>query len=174
MTVMTSSSTTRPLRSVCIAAAVLACLPAFAGPKNVPFKASATTQETMGFDLTQTRCPSPPYLVGTTTGTGHASHLGAITLLATDCITPTFPTFNFSSGRLTFTAANGDLLKIAYQGVLLPTPGGVPSSYTISGSYNVTGGTGRFSDASGSGVLSGSEDLATREGRFQLDGTLSY
>ena len=156
-----------------LAAAALAGPASAGGPTNVPFKASVAAQETLRPD--GVTCPVPPYLVGLTTGTGTASHLGAVTLVSSDCITPGLNTFTFSNGHLTFTAANGDELRAAYNGSLQPFPGAPPFSlYSISGTVTFASGTGRFTSASGSGYLQGTENIQTGQGQFNVTASLSY
>ena len=146
---------------------------AWADSQNVPFKASVTSQETLGFDLV--RCPTTG-LVGTTTGQGNASHLGAVTMLATDCpvIVPgVLPMFN--DGLLRLASANGDELKAIYSGVLVPVAGSA-NLFTINGQFSVTGGSGRFLRASGSGYLQGTITLGplVSQGQYEVIGQLSY
>ena len=147
---------------------------AMADQRQVPFKASVVTQEVLNpLAPDFTRCPLSG-LVGTTTGQGTASHMGAVTLMATDCpLTNDYVNFFFSDGRLTLTAANGDKLTATYSGSLLPVPGANPPVHAINGSFAVTGGTGRFAGARGGGSLQGSEDLATLKGRYEVIGMLS-
>lgn len=141
---------------------------ATASPNNVPFKTSVITQEILRGNLA---CPSS--LGGDTTGTGTASHLGAVTFVAADCVTPGSSAFVFSNGRLTIYASNGDTLTASYDGTLTPNP--QPNSLsTLSGRFLITGGTGRFVNASGAGYLQGTENLATGQGQFNLTGTISY
>ena len=148
-----------------------ASAPAWADQRPVPFKASVVTQETLTLDLG--RC-SGSFLVGTTTGQGTASHMGAVTLAATDCPhTQNFVNFFFSDGRLTLTAANGDKLTAIYSGTLLPVPGANLPMHAINGVFAVTGGSGRFAGARGGGSLQGSEDLATLKGHFEVSGMLT-
>lgn len=143
------------------------------GPTNVPFKARIATQEALRPD--GVACPAPPYLAGITTGTGTASHLGAVTLVSSDCITPGPNTFTFNNGHLTLTAANGDELRATYNGSLQPIPGAPPFSlYSISGTITFSGGTGRFTSASGSGYLQGTENIQTGQGQFNVTASLSY
>ncbi len=157
-----------------VLAAVAFAGPALAGgPDNVPFKASMATQETLRPD--GVTCPEQPYVVGMTTGTGTASHLGAVALVASDCISPGLNAFTFSNGHLTFTAANGDELRATYNGNLQPLSGSPPFSlYSISGTITFEGGTGRFTSASGSGYLQGTENIQTGQGQFNVKATLSY
>ena len=104
-------------------------------------------------------------------GTGSATHLGRFTLSAD--FTVITATGN-ATGTAIWTAANGDQLRVSVVGhgdiVVFPT-------VTITETHTITGGTGRFADASGaitiersvnilSGVSSGHSaarlNLATR------------
>lgn len=159
------------LRIAVVVASAAASSIAIAGPTNVPFKASLVTQEQLHPDPTV--CQAAPYLVGTTTASGHASHLGSTSGIATDCVTPTSAyTYSFSNGKITLTAANGDEVHADYSGSLSPTA--TPPIYSIAGTYRITGGTGRFSNASGTGSLQGIENLQTGQGQLGLSGTISY
>ena len=73
------------------------------------------------------------------TGEGQATHLGHFTRLGRVVI----DSEGNAEGTVVFTAANGDELHADIEGV----PTGVPG--TLAGTYTFTGGTGRFSDASG-------------------------
>lgn len=158
------------LRAAVVASAAVSSI-AFAGPTSVPFKATLVTQEQLLFD--STICQAAPYLVGVTTGSGQASHMGAISGVSSDCVTPTSPyTYSFTNGKVTLTAANGDELRAEYSGSLSPTA--TPPIYSIADSYRITGGTGRFVGANGSGTLQGIENLQTGQGQLQLTGTISY
>ncbi len=84
----------------------------------------------------------------TVTGQGRASHLGKST-----ASTPN-QQVNLVTGEgtatYTLTGANGDTVVIEMEALTTNVPGGV----TFAGSYTVTGGTGRFAQATGSGALS--------------------
>lgn len=155
-----------------LAAATLAMLAAplaqAGGPQSRPFKATLTTQETLGYD--GVACPGT-IVLGTTTGQGNASHLGKVSLLATDC--PVFPPggLPFASGVLVLTAANGDKLKANYTVQLSPTSA---TSFSLDGNYAINGGTGRFQGATGTGSLRGSIDTAGGPGSYEATGSLSY
>lgn len=152
-------------------AACLASTLALAGPTGVPFKASLTTHEVIGFD--PVACQSAPFLAGTTTASGQASHLGAVTGSGTDCITPTSAyTSVFSNGKLSVIAANGDELRADYSGNL--SPSATPPVFVINGTYRITGGTGRFANASGTGTVGGLENLVTHQGQLEFKGSLTY
>ena len=77
-------------------------------------------------------------LLVTTTGAGQATHLGRFTRLGMVVVHAD----GSAKGTAVFTAANGDQLFMEIEGV--PT-----NSPTIGGTFTFTGGTGRFSDASG-------------------------
>ena len=124
------------------------------GGQQLPFRGSLQAQET---DVV-----APPSLLVTGTATGTATQLGrfentftAIVDLATGKAT----------GTITFTAANGDRLDATLVGQGTPTS--EPNVASIVEVVTITGGTGRFADATGtftihrvldqnSGVSSGS------------------
>ena len=136
---------------------------------NVPFKASLITQETLGFN--PVACPTT-FLQGTTVASGNATHMGSVTLRSTDCVVQADGQLTFTDGRLVLTAANGDQIIATYSGMLLPTAE-LPV-YSLSGSYTVIGGTGRFEGATGSGTLQGSSNIVTGRGGYTATGFLRY
>jgi hypothetical protein len=76
-------------------------------------------------------------------------------------------------GKLTITTANGDKIIGDYSGSFLPLD--TPSMYSLSDAkFEITGGTGRFSNAKGSADLKGSQNIQTGKGKIQADGTISY
>jgi hypothetical protein len=113
---------------------------------------------------------SPCTAIGSISGTGQATHLGKVTVISQDCITLIPPSFSFASDQLLLTAANGDQVFAAYSGFL--TSEGTVG--VITGGYQIVGGTGRFSQATGAGSVHGVEDLITGKGQVQLNGTISY
>jgi hypothetical protein len=144
-----------------------------AGPKDAPFRATLTIQETIAED---TSCPSG--LGGTLSGSGTATHLGAITMSAPHCATPTGRgSVAISRGVITFTAANGDVLTADFMGTISPFPDDLQTN-TFVGSFLITGGTGRFANAEGDGLLSGafSGSLLTRifTGAMAAEGRIGY
>jgi hypothetical protein len=70
----------------------------------------------------------------------------------------------------TLTAANGDSLTITSQDVACPVS---PKVLHGTGQWVVTGGTGRFSGATGQGKIDGYSDFNQNTFVFQLTGTIS-
>ena len=132
----------------------------------VPFKATIAITESIQLIGT-----APCILVGDISGTGLATQAGKVTLVSSDCINPISATaFSFySKDQLVLTLANGDQIFATYNGILT-TEGGVG---VITGGYQIVGGTGHYSQATGAGTVQGVEDLSTGKGQVQLTGTIS-
>jgi len=96
-----------------------------------------------------------------------------VVFIATDCITPQGPLFNFSDGKFIVMDTKGDQLFANYSGQFVPTGDG--TKYVFSGgTFQVTGGTGRYRNARGGGTLSGGEDMATGSGTIKLSGDVLF
>lgn len=127
--------------------------------KATPFKMRVSV---VGFP-TGTRCA--PLLTVVSTGSGNATQLGRFTIVQSHCVNPA--TFAFTDGEATMTAANGDLLYGTYSGQLIPI---APPVFEILGRFSHAGGTGRFANATGEGVATGTLNFATGEAVLELDG----
>ncbi len=161
-------SLSRRLSLALFAATLLVPTVTMAG-SAVPFKASIA--------ITESRQPGTGacFFTGDISGTGHATHLGNATLVSHDCINPINAIgteFSFSSNQLILTAANGDQIFATYSGTFT-IQGSIGA---IAGGYQIVGGTGRFSHATGAGTVQGVEDVTTNpsKGQIQLIGTISY
>ena len=125
----------------------------------VPFKGS--------FAGTQSVTPlSPPLARVNGSGTGTATHLGQVTVQ--------FPhTVNFATrvgvGTYTFTAANGDTLTADFTGQAQ----GAPPLISIVEHGTVTGGTGRFAEATGTFTVERRFNQATGETEGSFEGAIS-
>ena len=111
----------------------------------------------------------------TTTGTGNATHLGRITSDGSLAIVGEASCIGNEVGfavemQDTFTAANGDKLMTTITMQLCPI---APGIYHGVGTYVVTGGTGRFARATGSGVFDGTGNFNTGTIICALSGTIS-
>ncbi len=91
--------------------------------------------------------PSPECLFGgfTALWTGNATHLGRFTRQERLCFTN--EELTEFEGEMVFTAANGDRLIVRFSGEFEPGP--VEGMLLAEGPYEIIGGTGRFSNASG-------------------------
>jgi hypothetical protein len=135
--------------------------------KQVPFRAAFTTE------FESVMIPGmPPFAHITVIGEGKATHLGKATAVTTNQLV------NLNNGEstatYTYTAANGDtvVLEMDFQSTVDPISGAV----TFEGTYEVTGGTGRFAGATGSGMLIGAAVFAGPNngvGSFTVTGTIS-
>lgn len=153
--------------SALLALAILAPTIAWSGPTNVPLKVSLVTQEQVGYTPT---CPSK--FGGILTGTGKSTHMGKVSIMGKDCITPMENYFTFK-GTFELTSANGDKLTGDYSGSFMPME--TPPMYSLSDALlQITGGTGRFSKATGIAKLEGTQNIQTGKGEMEASGTISY
>jgi hypothetical protein len=155
---------------VALAATVFFASGATAAKPAVPFKALIAITEQLG--PPSAGCASNALVLGT----GAASHIGAMTSRSIDCVNldPATGVFSFSSTNIVLTAANGDQVFGIYEGTVDPTT----AIGVITGRFTITGGTGRFLNASGGGLIQGLEVLdipsGSGQGQIQLNGTMSY
>ena len=111
----------------------------------------------------------------TTAGTGNATHMGRI---SSDGNLTIVGEVNCNDNEVgfaaemqdTFTAANGDTVTTAITMQLCPI---APGIYHGVGTYIVTGGTGRFANATGSGLFDGTGNFNTGTIICALNGTIS-
>jgi len=111
----------------------------------------------------------------TTAGTGNATLLGRITSDGSLTIVGEASCIGNEVGfsaemQDTFTAANGDKVTTTITMQLCPI---APGIYHGVGTYVVTGGTGRFASATGSGVFDGTGNFNTGTIICALTGTIS-
>jgi hypothetical protein len=142
---------------------------ASAGPAtSKSLEITGVLQEQVG---PEPRCPSK--FGGTLTGHGNSPTLGRVVFIATDCITQSGPLFSFSHGRMIIVTRSGEQIYADYSGQFVPT--GEGTKYVFSGAtFQIIGGNGRFSKASGGGTLAGSEDMATGAGTVHLSGRIHH
>jgi hypothetical protein len=107
----------------------------------------------------------------------HLRHLGLTTGVIAQEV---FPTGDAVDGvvplaivsDITYTAANGDVLKSHY--VATGTMNFVTGEVTFEGVETFKGGSGRFTDASGSSFLEGTASIFTNEGAYTTVGRIRY
>lgn len=131
--------------------------------KEQPFKGTYTTSSQI--------LQPPPVLQTRITGNGHATQLGNGTFVALSTLTISGqPPFNLS-GTATFTAANGDEFYTSFTGTASPNNNG---SLTIFNNHTITGGTGRFQNATGHFTGYTIAIPGHAEASIDYDGTISY
>jgi len=133
---------------------------------TVPFRATFSQKQTL-FD------PGPPVYVELE-GLGNVTHLGKTNLWVGQVWGGIFPNVE-GAATVVFTAANGDELHAdlyAYNTIGLDD--GVPVSGTVWGSGTFTGGTGRFSNATGTYDMTAYADLITGESNASYTGEIMY
>jgi len=118
-----------------------------AGAAETPFKGKVSAVETGTTVL--------PFRSITREGTGNATYLGSFTEQVTMVIDVRIL---HGIGSATFTAANGDTLSASVDGQATRTG---PTTLSIVENYTITGGTGRFADATGNFALNSNVDQVT-------------
>jgi len=163
----------RLIRTLLAALAALAAI-VLTGPTmataatTLPFKSDITAQASFA------ETPVPGVFTVTTSGVGHASHLGKVTFSTTETLdfVSTMGALVVQDGRMVMVAANGDELRWAYEGTGSPPDEDGVSALT--GTFLVTGGTGRFADATGSGTFEGTGNAVTGVAIVSYRGTISH
>jgi hypothetical protein len=122
-------------------------------------------------------CPPAPSICVTITGSGEATHLGHFqesALAVGNLASNPAPGCHTETRNTTLTAANGDQIMLYSTGVSCSTG---PTTGTASDTYQVVGGTGRFSGAGGSGTMTAQfiiakSAVATFSGLLSTPGSL--
>lgn len=152
---------------------------AAAGPSDRPFKGSASGDVTFNF-VGQEVCPTSALFYGDLAtdaqANGNASHMGRVEMTSRHC-TPAGEAV--TGGNMTLTAANDDEVYIEYQGSApFPIPG-VTEYVEATLDFTITGGTGRFDNATGGGVIEAEIEFLgfeeqTWPATWQWTGTIGY
>lgn len=132
----------------------------------VPFKAQASLTEMLDFSQGGSCASEVPGTVsaalGINAGSGVGTVIGKFSFAAQDCITSPraglVPPLAFKSRQFMITTASGEQLWGHYQGTADLVG---PTSLGLTGTFNITGGSGRFAYATGSGKLDVLEDIST-------------
>ena len=112
--------------------------------------------------------PPPPIINAIFEGVGRAHPFGPFELYSTSQIDVTVEPFSQVT-QYVFTFKNGDELFANSVGTGIEDP---PGTVAFIGSITFSGGTGRFSDATGSGTYSGAADVVAGVGHFEIDGLI--
>lgn len=133
---------------------------------STTFAAPVETEKLLkgSFEAVETQQVVFPTAFIDATGVGNATHLGLFTYrLQAELYLPTLT----ASASATLIAANGD--RIFGEGSGQGTPTGTPGIVSIVETYTITGGTGRFADATGNFTVERLINRAT----FASSGTIS-
>ena len=131
--------------------------------KTVPIKGTyATVTEILS---------SPPLLQLRITGIGQSSHLGEGKFVALSTLNLTTPPPFHLGGTATFYAANGDVFYTEFNGLSTPNEDGTS---TVIMTHKITGGTGRFENASGTFTGFTIAGLSNPLASITYDGNISY
>jgi len=146
-----------------------------------PFKATLQSSVNPGNPLTECSGDIPGFAIPDHFLSGNATHLGLLnselsTLHHDDC------NLSFATATLTtsvsgqLAAANGDLLYYTGEDVInvISLLTATDTTGAIEGTWTITGGTGRFEDASGSFTISGTVDFITGTFNAKATGTITY
>jgi hypothetical protein len=128
---------------------------------ETPFKGTVNAVETAEVVF--------PTLSVTRDGTGTATYLGKFTEHIT--LQVNIPT-SHATGVATFTAANGDTLTATVDGQGTPTT--TPGVVSIVEVYTITGGTGRFADATGGFTLESTLEQTTGVSTGTFSGAIDH
>jgi hypothetical protein len=114
----------------------------------------------------------PCVLLNTETAEIRGTHLGAGTWSSFETVNfCMIPGVGVVDGAFTLTAANGDQIFGTYDTIVIVGDGTIAAS----GTFEITGGTGRFDDASGSGIIDATGDFGPPFGVIgAMSGDISY
>lgn len=132
-----------------VAASILAFLPAFAPASAAIIAFSGTLSNDTPPPGPDASCSPGQVLISFNPGNAAVSgtsNLGRFLPSQRHCLTP--PPRSYDGGIFSFAFARGDLLQGSYSGFLTPTDVGAVLDNVVN--FVVTGGTGRFLDATGS------------------------
>jgi len=150
---------------ILLAVMVLAGFPVVFASHSTPFNGSFSGSFTLTSQTT-----------ATITGTGNLQHLGKTNLTALSIVTGSASCEGglTATEQDTFTAANGDKVFSSANEVICPTS---PTTFTLTGPWTITGGTGRFEHASGTGSVDiTAVETSSTSGTFTATttGTITY
>ena len=131
-----------------------------AAAEQVPFKGSL-----QGLDIGTPG--NPPYMSVQVTATGNATRLGLFTYTELDTVDTST---RIGTGTFVFTAANGDTVFGTISGQATFTP---PNVLTIEENAIITGGTGRFAEATGTFTATRLKNTVTNVTTASFTGTIS-
>jgi hypothetical protein len=153
--------------------------PAAAADPARPFLGSDRGTSTIGPPIAA--CPAGSMFFVEEHDTGNFTHLGRVHSTMTHCAALDFATgagWTTQPGSMTIIAANGDRLYLSYDATFQATPMPIPTTAVAHIDWVVTGGTGRFAAATGSGsaslTVNYTPDLSGASSSSVWSGTIAY
>ncbi len=129
--------------------------PASAREPVRPFLGHATGMDSLV--AATAACPAGSMWFVTENGTGYFTHLGRVQYTFEQCAAANLATgegWTTGKGSMTILVASGDRLTLSYEATFQATPMPIPTTADVHLDWVVTGGTGRFVAATGSGEAS--------------------
>jgi hypothetical protein len=149
------------------------------GAVSKPFRARMFTR--LAGLVPDPRCGDFPRLLNTQAGEGQATHLGRFSVVITFCVDVTDvlddgmltagESLPYDNGFGTLTGANGDVLYIEISGAVLPSDH-PDYNFEFHDPFHFTGGTGRFTGATGEGMTASFVDQSDDRTDHEWLGTL--
>ena len=152
------SATIVPLLVVALAGTTLAAA-AKEEKRELPFKGTLQSVETY--------VVTPPNMSVTASGSGNATHLGQYAISYE--VEVNLETLG-GEGSAQLVAANGDILYANLLGQATPT--GTTDVFNVVEEFTITGGTGRFANASGNFTLNREVNITTGVTSGTMNGTI--
>lgn len=147
---------------------------ALAAAASVPFRVTYVITPQLlvpGDDGYPARCPTgQTNAAAPATGEGYGVSLGHVTESESSCVD--FATLALTLGEFTFTAANGDQVWGEFEGSASFDP--PPPNANLDCTWKITGGTGRFVDATGAGNCVNSRQLGNGTSLIEFVGSIAY
>jgi hypothetical protein len=112
---------------------------------------------------------APPVQSVRSFGNGIATHMGKTSFEAASTVNFTVQPATIN-GTAILTAANGDELHTSFTGTTATAAGTATGNFV----HTITGGTGRFSNASGTFKATSIHNLATQKGVLSFEGEIDY
>jgi hypothetical protein len=179
----------RTLQMACTAGVAVALLLALAAPaaaqETEPAPEAVSIEGTVvgehWIDETAPACDAGTSWRFSSAGAGQLWGIGEVDYFLTHCTVFDAESSGFGSVHddttTTFTTADGDTLAVAHQFIrrmVFEDDAGAVTGFTLDGTWEAVGGTGRFTHAAGNGSMEGFVDIPPGEIVLNLIGEITY
>ena len=137
--------------------------------ETLDFEATFFTN-TVSISPDSINCTAPQNFLNTQEGDGSETSIGNFTTTITFCVNPA--TLEYTNSESSFIDANGDELFLDVNGQVMPT---TEAGYDLEfkDPFTITGGTGRYEGASGSGMTESYVNSTTQRTDHVWTGTIT-